>query len=65
MERQVLLILVQGYSLAEAAEKLGRAPSTISTHVNRVRRKLKTRSPMHTVLVFARQFWLEELAEGT
>lgn len=59
-----MLILAEGYSQAEAAEKLHRSPNTISTLVKRAKEKLQARSPMHAILIFAKQCWLEELGEG-
>lgn len=65
MERQVMEILADGYTVAETAKKLAKGTSTIDTHLHRVKRKLSARSARHAVMVFARQLWLEQLTEGT
>lgn len=39
-EREVLQLLLEGLSVKETAARLDRAPSTISTHVGRIRQKL-------------------------
>lgn len=63
MERKVLEVSMEGLGRTGVAKKLNRSKNTISTHLARIQRKLKARSPMHAILIFARQRWLEELGD--
>ena len=58
-EREVLALLAEGLTSAEAAAHFGLSPETIETHVRRALRKLGARSRTHAVALALRLDLLE------
>lgn len=59
-EMQVMLRLCDGKKAARIAEELHIAASTVQTHLDRVKRKLKANNVLHAALIFDRVCPLEK-----
>jgi len=52
---KIMKFLSTGYQPCEIAREMGKAESTIATHLKRVRVRLGARSTIHAAILWARQ----------
>lgn len=54
-ELRVIRLVASGMTPGEVSQKLHRSPNTISTHLTRIKRKLRARSTIQAAVIWATQ----------